>query len=246
MKHIVHIIEFLVLSFLPTTVWAIIVAIQNNQLCWVADSDWHQWIPDGFRIAILSTNMLLLADIIRVLLMKLRRNVNPQHTKSTLKAMSFLIPLFGIPFILTASRNMIDNSSCRAGDVYYYITYIIQSFQSVMVAILFCYCNKEVQQQIKRTYEMMAIMCNERFPSTKRKSESCRRDTAATYIQNQLGSQHEQNITNPTLDVNLKVDTWVTENNLQENSVNFGVVHELINNSSEHSDTLSLKVLHQL
>lgn len=59
------------------------MAIEADENCWMADSSWYQWIPDGFRIAILAINIILLLDIIRALLCKLRKNISAQHTKYT-------------------------------------------------------------------------------------------------------------------------------------------------------------------
>lgn len=49
--------------------------------CWMVDDTNDQWIIDGFRIAILVINFLLLLDIIRVMVMKLKRGSVSQQVK---------------------------------------------------------------------------------------------------------------------------------------------------------------------
>lgn len=74
---------FLVLSFIPSTIWAILMALGSNDHCWMVVTVWYQWVPDAFRIAILVLNIILLGNIVQVLLRKLKKNVTAQHTKYT-------------------------------------------------------------------------------------------------------------------------------------------------------------------
>lgn len=77
-------IQFLVVTFLPSLIWAILRTVHNGTDCWmVDDSAVDQWIPDGFRITILVINFLLLFDIIRVMVLKLRRGNTTQQTRYT-------------------------------------------------------------------------------------------------------------------------------------------------------------------
>ncbi|KAF5303503.1 hypothetical protein FQR65_LT08202 [Abscondita terminalis] len=213
----------IVLSFLPTTIWAILMAVNLNNNCWTVDTSWYHWITDAFRIGVLCLNVLLLLNIVRVLLKKLKRNVTAKETKSTLKATLFLLPLFGVPFILIANRNIIDEKSCTAGDIYYYVSYSIQALQSVMVALLFCYLNKEVHTQIKKTYKTILI---ERF-GVNVNSANRRRDTAATYVHNQAVSQVEARRS----ETKAKVKDWLTENpvgdDIQKDSKEDGQFNEI-------------------
>ncbi|KAK4883297.1 hypothetical protein RN001_006616 [Aquatica leii] len=251
-----------VLSLLPTTIWAIVVAINANDHCWVVDTSWYQWIPDGFRIAILCLNVLLLLDIIKALCKKLSKNVTAQETKynyilingksyynilftalmSTLKATFFLLPLFGVPFIITASRNIVDTSSCSAGNIYYYVSYSIQALQSVAVAILFCYWNKEVHNQIRKTYRTVKIAFYERF-GLKDNYVNNRRDTAATYVPNQNSVAPPMEMGDFT--IKTKVNDWLssipTEKDSQQlemHNNHFNEVSRYIDDSVNNSNTL--------
>lgn len=70
-----------VLTLVPALIWALFKALYNNSDCWIRDEFGHQWILDGSRYLMLGVNVILLLDIIRVLLWKLKRNDGTQHTK---------------------------------------------------------------------------------------------------------------------------------------------------------------------
>ncbi|XP_022919278.2 calcitonin gene-related peptide type 1 receptor-like isoform X1 [Onthophagus taurus] len=147
-------------SLIPSLCWAIVSSIFNNQTCWMVDENGYQWITDGFKYFILAINLLLLLDIIRVLLTG-RVQTDRQTLKSAAKAILFLIPLFGVPLILTSQRSLFDNESCSNG--YFYLTYSIEAIQGVIIAILFCYLSKKVHNEIKKSYRNFAINIEQRY-----------------------------------------------------------------------------------
>lgn len=136
----------------------------DKENCWMVDTDsWFQWITDGYKYVILIINTILFGDIIRVLIFKLKRNTNSSTLlvkitktiksefdlknvsfRSAFKAALFLLPLFGVPLLVTSQREIFDKTDCTAGDIYYYITYVLEGLQGVSVAMIFCYFNKEV------------------------------------------------------------------------------------------------------
>lgn len=58
------------------------------------------------------------------------------------------MPLFGVPLLFTAQRSLVDIEKCIAGDIYYFVTYSIEALQGVVVSILFCYMNTEVNKSV--------------------------------------------------------------------------------------------------
>jgi hypothetical protein len=78
-----HVIKntFSVLTFLPSLIWATARATAGGANCWMVDDSQDQWIPDGFRIAILAINFIFLIDIIRVMALKLKRGKTSQQTR---------------------------------------------------------------------------------------------------------------------------------------------------------------------
>lgn len=65
--------------------------------------------------------------------------------RATLKATLFLMPLFGVQIVIITNRNIVTSKDCQAEDIYYYVSYLVEGLQGVMVAILFCYINQEVR-----------------------------------------------------------------------------------------------------
>lgn len=141
---------------LPVLAWAISRAVVDDTDCWVVDSG-LQWINDGPRIALLSVNTILLMDIIRVLLTKLRHVTSAKsgYIRRTTKATLMLAPVFGINILLTAYRP--KPKSCSAEQAYYFFSYFMEGMQGFIVALLYVYLNKEVQSLLQRTYVNMKI-----------------------------------------------------------------------------------------
>ncbi|KAJ8939580.1 hypothetical protein NQ314_011077 [Rhamnusium bicolor] len=193
----------IVLTAVPTIAWAIAKGVTHGDNCWMVDSDGFQWINDGFRIAILAINTFLLLDILRVMIMKLRQGSTSRQTKyiylyqignkftsrqkkrmqAAFRATVLLIPLFGLHIIITANKIVYDDS-CQAEDIYDFARYTMEALQGIFVAVLFCYANTEVQNEIKNGYRKLAIYLNQKFGwNIRRETAYRRRTTAATYVQ---------------------------------------------------------------
>ncbi|KAJ8911669.1 hypothetical protein NQ315_014028 [Exocentrus adspersus] len=172
-----------VLTLIPSLTWAIAKGASQGDNCWMVDSDGYQWINDGFRIAVLSVNTFLLLDIIRVMLLKMKHGNTSRQTKAAFRATLFLIPLFGIHILFTAKK-MVYDDSCIAEDIYDYARYTMEALQGVFVAILFCYANTEVHNEIRNGYRKLSIYLNQKYNLNLRtEAPHRRRTTAATYVQ---------------------------------------------------------------
>ncbi|KAJ8983284.1 hypothetical protein NQ317_010534 [Molorchus minor] len=172
-----------VLTVVPTLIWAITLGATNTENCWMVDTDGFQWINDGFRITILTINTLLLLDIIRVMLMKMKHGSTTRQTKAAFRATLFLIPLFGIHIIVTAKKIVFDDS-CLAEDFYEFTRYSMEALQGIFVATLFCYANSEVHNEVSNGYRKLAIYLNQKFGwNIRRETLYRRRTTTATYVQ---------------------------------------------------------------
>ncbi|XP_030754133.1 calcitonin gene-related peptide type 1 receptor-like [Sitophilus oryzae] len=127
-------------------------------MCWIKESrfDIIQQIPVGATIFL---NLIFLINIVRVVVVKLR--MGPAHdgqgggggaSRSTLQALRatlLLVPLLGLNFLLTPFR---PQGGHMWENIYDIVSAITTSFQGLCVAILFCFCNGEVQAQIKRKW----------------------------------------------------------------------------------------------
>lgn len=71
---------FIVLSIIPSVIWAVIKGVYSNDFCWLVENNdsyhWIHWIIDGYRLATLAINLLLLTDILRVLWFKVAKNAD--------------------------------------------------------------------------------------------------------------------------------------------------------------------------
>lgn len=134
----------------------------------MVDTNGEQWSVDSFRVVILVINTLLLMDIIRVMLFKMKQKGPTKQTKLVetpvigivnvtftkihfrvaFRATLFLIPLFGLHIFITAKKIVI-NDTCLAEDVYDYFRYTMEASQGICVALFFCYANSEVIHMIK-------------------------------------------------------------------------------------------------
>ncbi|XP_028166248.1 uncharacterized protein LOC114357030 [Ostrinia furnacalis] len=138
------------IAVLPVVAWAAVMGVYNNHSCWLIYTvDNVQWILDAPRILILVINTGLFIDVLRVLLTKLR-NAENANQLSTTKATLFLMPIFGTQFLLTAFRP--NTTNCTGEQIYYYVAYTVEGLQGFIVAMLYCYVNKEVRMLLKTTY----------------------------------------------------------------------------------------------
>ncbi|KAH9638452.1 hypothetical protein HF086_016777, partial [Spodoptera exigua] len=110
---------------------------------------------------------------------------------STAKTTLFLMPLFGTQFLLTAFRP--TTSNCTEEQIYYYVSYTLEGLQGFIVAMLFCYINKEVRGLIKATYrktESAVVSRIRRDSSLPRMSQnSDRRITCSTGLPSNTGEE---------------------------------------------------------
>lgn len=53
-------------------IWIIVMAAAHDSNCWLGDRTWIQWINDPLRIIFIILHLVLLGDVIRMLLTKLK------------------------------------------------------------------------------------------------------------------------------------------------------------------------------
>ncbi|KAK9721460.1 7 transmembrane receptor (Secretin family) [Popillia japonica] len=103
-------------------------------------------------------------DIIRVIcFQRSSSRLNPKQTRDVAKAILVLIPLFGLPLLLTSQRSLMNQNSCLSGDIYYFTAYTVEALQGIVVALLFCYLHREVHNEIVKKYRKWIIEINSRF-----------------------------------------------------------------------------------
>ncbi|KAG9329176.1 hypothetical protein JZ751_007349, partial [Albula glossodonta] len=126
--------------------------------CWMSPETHLVFIIHGPICTALLVNVFFLLNILRVLITKLRvthsaeSNVYMKAVRGTL----LLVPLLGIQFILVPWKPQ----GQLAIAVYEVVMNIFTHFQGVQVAIIFCFCNGEVQAALKRHWAQYRFRCN--------------------------------------------------------------------------------------
>jgi len=124
------------------------------------------WMNEGryniiLQIPVCATvflNVIFLFNILRVLLVKLKRGPHMQGSSGTsrtslqaLRATLLLVPLLGLNFLLTPFRPEPNHSWEHAYEI---VSAVTASLQGLCVAILFCFCNGEVIAQMRRKWQI--------------------------------------------------------------------------------------------
>ncbi|XP_027696844.1 vasoactive intestinal polypeptide receptor 2 [Vombatus ursinus] len=156
-----HFLMYLLIGWgIPTifiVVWTVTRIFLEDIGCW--DTNEHNvpwWV---IRIPILISiivNFILFISIIRILLQKLRSpdvggNDQSQY-KRLAKSTLLLIPLFGVHYMIFAVFPIGISSK-------YQILFelCIGSFQGLVVAVLYCFLNSEVQFELKRKWRSLCL-----------------------------------------------------------------------------------------
>ncbi|TWW73057.1 vasoactive intestinal polypeptide receptor 2-like isoform X1 [Takifugu flavidus] len=138
-------------------VWVMMRIYLEDTGCWETnDNPIPNWVingPIGFSIMV---NFLLFVSIIRILVQKLRcpdvgGNDQSQYRRLA-KSTLLLIPLFGIHYVI-----FVTLGESIAEDYKIFFDLALGSFQGLVVAILYCFLNSEVQVELKRIWRIMCL-----------------------------------------------------------------------------------------
>ncbi|XP_037312554.2 vasoactive intestinal polypeptide receptor 2-like isoform X2 [Pungitius pungitius] len=104
-------------------------------------------------------NFVLFVSIIRILLQKLRcpnvgGNEQSQYRRLA-KSTLLLIPLFGINYVVFVY--LIEPADTNLRDVKIFFELALGSFQGLIVAVLYCFLNSEVQMELRRTWRSLSL-----------------------------------------------------------------------------------------
>ncbi|XP_061911894.1 glucagon receptor-like [Entelurus aequoreus] len=133
--------------------WAVMKLLKENKECWAVNENMNYWwiIRSPILFATL-INFLIFVKILKVILSKLRANNQskyPGYKLRLAKATLTLIPLFGIhEVIFIFATDEQTSGVLRYFKIFF--TLFLNSFQGFLVAVLYCYSNKEVRTELKR------------------------------------------------------------------------------------------------
>ncbi|XP_034039662.1 vasoactive intestinal polypeptide receptor 2 [Thalassophryne amazonica] len=141
------------------SVWVMTRIYLEDTGCWERnDNPVPNWVingPIGFSIMV---NFILFISIIRILVQKLRcpdvGGSDQSQYRRLAKSTLLLIPLFGIHYVVFVSL-----SESIAEDYKIFFDLALGSFQGLVVAILYCFLNSEVQSELKRKWRSVCLTC---------------------------------------------------------------------------------------
>ncbi|CAG5126257.1 unnamed protein product [Candidula unifasciata] len=119
--------------------------------CWFYPT-WTMWILSTPVVVSLGINFILLLNILRILLSKIRAFNTAEHNQNrrAVKATLILVPLLGLQNLLTLVKPPLDDQATFAWNI---TSAVLVSFQGAAVALIFCFFNGEVLTVLKRKWD---------------------------------------------------------------------------------------------
>ncbi|XP_078703482.1 corticotropin-releasing factor receptor 2-like isoform X2 [Branchiostoma floridae x Branchiostoma belcheri] len=130
--------------------WVLVKVLAQDEGCWISSS-YYDFIFHGPIILILLVNFIILGNVVRILVLKLR--ASPEHRETThysikaAKATVVLLPLLGVTYVLFIVHPSGQGTSRL---VFIYFNSFFQSFQGSFVSIIYCFTNAEIRNAVKR------------------------------------------------------------------------------------------------
>lgn len=137
------------------TPWAVVKVLYENTGCWAIVNRWFWWIIRGPITLSVLVIFFIFIKILMLLLSKLKADQVKftDYRYSLVRATLVLIPLLGIHEVVFTV--LIDE--CVQGSSRYarnFINLTLSSFQGLLVAVLYCFANGEVQAELKKRWQL--------------------------------------------------------------------------------------------
>ncbi|KAM7390106.1 hypothetical protein PAMA_008326 [Pampus argenteus] len=149
------------IPFIFMVAWIICRINLEDTWCWEMNDN---PIPDRLVnwpiMASIIVNFILFISIIRILVQKLRctdvgGNEQSQYSRLA-KSTLLLIPLFGVNYmVFFYQMETTDNLMMKNVKIFFDLG--LASFQGLIVAVLYCFLNSEVQSELRRTWRSLSL-----------------------------------------------------------------------------------------
>ncbi|XP_048237180.1 parathyroid hormone/parathyroid hormone-related peptide receptor-like [Haliotis rufescens] len=136
--------------------WVIVKAVYEDTFCWnIQENRQYFWILKGPGVAIVIINFVSFVDISRILCMRARHSKTSDGKAKYRKLAKFilvLIPLFGVTYIVFLVAFPAEFNTQFFNIAHLYIEMAYNSFQGLVLAVLFCFLNEEVHGELNRLW----------------------------------------------------------------------------------------------
>ncbi|NWU68747.1 PTH1R protein, partial [Pterocles burchelli] len=138
------------------SVWASVRASLADTQCWDLSAGNMKWIYQVPILAAIVVNFFLFLNIVRVLASKLwETNTGKpdprQQYRQLLKSTLVLMPLFGVHYVVFMAMPYTEVSGVL-WQIQMHYEMLFNSSQGFFVAFIYCFCNGEVQAEIKKAH----------------------------------------------------------------------------------------------
>ncbi|XP_046886904.1 parathyroid hormone 2 receptor-like [Hypomesus transpacificus] len=149
--------------------WAVVRATLADARCWELSAGNIKWIYQVPILTAIGLNFILFVNIVRVLATKMRetnagRYDTRKQCRKLAKSTLVLVLVFGVHYILFVG--MPHTFKGIGWEVRMYCELFLNSFQGFFVSIIYCYCNGEVQAEIRRTWSRWNTVFDWKVPAT--------------------------------------------------------------------------------
>uniref|UniRef100_A0A8C6XFR4 Glucagon receptor n=1 Tax=Naja naja TaxID=35670 RepID=A0A8C6XFR4_NAJNA len=140
--------------------WMAAKYLKENTECWGVNETMAYWWIIRIPILLASMiNLLIFMQILKVILAKLRASQKDYtiiNCGELAKATLTLIPLFGIHEVVFIFATD-DQTTGVLRYIKVFFTLFLNSFQGFLVAVLYCFANKEVKSEMKKKWQLWRL-----------------------------------------------------------------------------------------
>ncbi|XP_060027746.1 glucagon receptor isoform X3 [Erinaceus europaeus] len=153
--------------------WAVVKSMFENIQCWTSNYNMgFWWIPRVPVFLAILINFFIFVRVLHILMAKLRARqmLYTDYKFRLAKSTLTLIPLLGINEVVFAFV-MDEHAQGALRSVKLFFDLFFSSFQGLLVAILYCFLNKEVQTELLRCWRLWQVskeLREERHPPSQK------------------------------------------------------------------------------